>query len=57
MFESLARAAAAVATIPVAAVADALTLGGSLTGQRQPYTATAASDVIKNLQAASAPKA
>lgn len=57
MFESLARAAAAVATIPVAAVADALTLGGSLTDQRQPYTATAASDVIKNLQAASAPKA
>lgn len=57
MFESLARAAAAVATIPVAVVADAITLGGSLTDQRQPYTATAASDVIKNLQAASAPKA
>lgn len=56
MFESLARAAVAVATTPIAAVADAVTLGGSLTDQRQPYTATAASDVIKNLQAASAPK-
>lgn len=56
MFESLARAAVAAVSLPVAAVADAVTLGGSLTNQRQPYTATAASDMVKNLQAASAPK-
>ena len=56
MLENLARAAVAAASLPVTAVADAITLGGSLTDQRRPYTATAAGDVIKNLQAASAPK-
>lgn len=39
MIESLAKAAAAVVTVPVAVVADVVTLGGALTDKDQPYAA------------------
>ena len=41
MLTSLAKAATAVVTVPVAVVADVVTLGGSLTDKRKPYTAEA----------------
>lgn len=50
LIEGLAKAAVGVVTIPVAVVADAVTLGGSLTDKNRPYTADAVSDVVKNLQ-------
>lgn len=55
LIEGLAKAAAGVVTIPVAVVADAVTLGGSLTDKPRPYTADAVSDVVKNLQNATKP--
>lgn len=55
MLESLAKAAGAVVTIPVSVVADAVTLGGSLTDRERPYTADAASDLVKNLADATKP--
>lgn len=55
LIEGLAKAAVGVVTIPVAVVADAVTLGGSLTDKNQPYTADAVSDVVKNLQNATRP--
>jgi hypothetical protein len=54
--EDLAKAAVGVVTIPVAVVADVVTLGGALTDRDEPYTATAASDVIKNLKNATKPE-
>ncbi len=56
MFGSLLKAATAVVTIPVAAVADAITLGGALTDQRKPYTAQAREDLVQNLKDASKPE-
>ena len=35
---------------PIAIVADVVTLGGSLTDERRPYTSTAVSKVVDNLQ-------
>lgn len=35
---------------PVAVVADIVTLGGALTDKDEPYTATAISKVVKNIQ-------
>lgn len=55
LIEGLAKAAVGVVTIPAAVVADAVTLGGSLTDKNQPYTADAVSDVVKNLQNATRP--
>lgn len=55
MLESLAKAAVAVATAPVAVVADVVTLGGALTDKDQPYTADACEAVVKNLQDAVTP--
>ena len=55
MFESLAKAATAVVTVPVSVVADVVTLGGSLTDKEKPYTAEAVSDFVQNLQDASKP--
>lgn len=55
LIEGLAKAAVGVVTIPVAVVADAVTLGGSLTDKQRPYTADAVSDVVKNLQNATKP--
>ena len=56
MLESLAKAACAVVTVPVAAVADAVTLGGTLTDKKTTYTAEAVSDMVQNLKDASSPK-
>ena len=55
MLESLAKAAAAVVTVPVAVVADVVTLGGSLTDKDQPYTAEAVGDLVDNLKDATRP--
>lgn len=56
LLEDLTKAAVSVVKLPVAVVADAVTLGGSLTDQRKPYTAQAAEDLVKNLDNASKPK-
>ena len=53
--ESLAKAAVAVVTVPVAVVADVVTLGGSLTDKEQPYTAEAVGDLVDNLKDATRP--
>lgn len=53
--ESLAKAATAVVTVPVAVVADALTLGGALTDKEKPYTAEAVGDLVDNLKNATDP--
>jgi len=55
MLESLAKAAISVVTVPVAVVADVVTLGGSLTDKDKPYTAEAVSDLVKNLENATNP--
>lgn len=52
----LAKAATAVVTVPVAVVADAITLGGSLTDKEKPYTAEAVGDLVDNLKNASEPR-
>ena len=56
IFESLAKAAVSVVTIPVAVVADVMTLGGVLTDKDKPYTAEAVSDAVQNLTNAAKPK-
>ena len=55
IFESLTKAVVGVVTLPVAVIADVATLGGALTDKDEPYTATAAGDVIKNLINAAKP--
>ncbi len=37
---------------PLAVVADVVTLGGSITDKDKPYTATAVSNVLKNVEKA-----
>lgn len=37
---------------PVAIIADTLTLGGTLNDRQEPYTATALSGVVENVQKA-----
>jgi len=56
MLESLVKAAVAVVTVPVAVVADVVTLGGSLTDKDQPYTADAVGDLVDNLKDATRPE-
>lgn len=53
MLTSLAKAALAVVTVPVALVADVVTLGGALTDKDQPYTAV--EDMVGNLKDAAGP--
>ena len=55
LLESVAKAALGVVTIPVAVIADVVTLGGVCTDKDRPYTADAISDVIKNLENAAKP--
>lgn len=50
MLTSLLKAAASVVTIPVAVVADAMTLGGALTESDEPYTASEVKKLVENLQ-------
>ena len=56
MLESLVKAAAAVVTVPVAIVADVVTMGGALTDKDQPYTADAVGDLVDNLTDATRPE-
>ncbi len=56
ILESLAKAATAVVTVPVAVVADVVTLGGVCTDRQGPYTAKALSDLVQNLEDAATPK-
>ena len=55
MLESLVKAATAVVTVPVALVADVVTMGGALTDKDKPYTAEAVKDMVDNLRDASRP--
>ena len=55
ILESLTKAGLAVITVPVAVVADVVTLGGAMTEKDQPYTASAVSDLVKNLKDATKP--
>lgn len=56
MLESLAKAAVGVVVqTPVALIADAVTLGGTLTDRNESYTSQAVSDVVKNLDNAVKP--
>lgn len=51
MLSSLAKATVGVVVAtPVALVADALTLGGSITDKKEPYTSAALKDVMKNIE-------
>lgn len=56
MLESLAKAAVSAVTVPVAVVADVVTLGGALTDKDQPYTADAVDDLVDNLKDATRPE-
>ena len=56
ILESITKAAVGVVTLPVSVVADVVTLGGALTDKKEPYTATTASDIVKNLSNAAKPK-
>jgi hypothetical protein len=56
MLGSLTKAAVGVVVAtPVAVVADVITMGGALTDKREPYTATALRDVVKNVSDATRP--
>ena len=65
MFESLAKASLGVLTVPVALVADVVTLssrtlsgttiGGACTDKEEPYTSEAVSDLVRNLKNATDP--
>lgn len=51
MIGKLAKATVGVVVeTPVAVVADVVTLGGALNDRKEPYTATALSKVVKNVQ-------
>jgi hypothetical protein len=56
MLGSLAKAAVAVVTVPVAAVADVVTLGGTLNDRRETYTGEAVGDFVDNLKDATRPE-
>lgn len=54
--KSLGKAAIGLAVeTPIAVVADAVTLGGSLTDKREPYTKTALGKVVENVAQATNP--
>ena len=53
---SLTKAAVGIVTVPVAVVADVVTLGGAITDQDKPYTAQSAGDIMRNLRNAVDPK-
>lgn len=55
MLTSVAKAAVAVVEVPVAVVADVVTLGGAVNDKDQPYTATAVEHFVKNVQDAADP--
>lgn len=53
--ESTLKAAASVVSLPVAVIADAVTLRGSLTDKDRPYTADACSALVSKLQCMTKP--
>ena len=55
ILESLVKAATAIVTVPVALVADVVTMGGALADKDKPYTAEAVEDMVDNLRDASRP--
>lgn len=56
MLTSLTKAVVgAVVETPIAIAADVITLGGSLTDKREPYTATALKTVADNVRDATTP--
>lgn len=55
ILESLTKAALAAVTVPVAVVADVVTLGGALNDKDKPYTAEAVEDFVDNLKNATKP--
>ena len=55
VFDSLLKAAVNVVTTPVAVMADVITMGGALTDQDQPYTASQLSDLMQNIKDAGKP--
>lgn len=56
MFGKLLKAAVGVVVeTPVAVVADAITIGGTLNNRREPYTASALKKVVENVQGATEP--
>lgn len=50
ILKSVVKAAAVVVDVPVAVVADAITLGGVLTDRKRPYTASAARRFVRNIE-------
>jgi hypothetical protein len=56
MFTSLLKAATAVVTVPVAVVADVITIGGYLTDHEDTYTEKALGDFVDNLKDATKPE-
>jgi len=52
VFKSLAKAAVSIVDIPLSVAADVVTLGGALTDEDKPYTARAASRLVKNVKEA-----
>ena len=56
MIESLAKASLAVVTVPVAMVADVVTMGGMLTDKDKSYTGEAVGDFVDNLKDATRPE-
>ena len=56
MLASLTKAVVGVVVeAPIAIVADVITLGGALTDKAEPYSATALSKVVENVQDAAKP--
>ncbi len=56
MLTSLTKAVVgAVIETPIAVVADVVTLGGALTDQHEPYTATSVKKVMQNIEDAAEP--
>lgn len=50
ILEGLAKAVVStVVELPVAVVADVVTLGGVITDKNQPYTVTACSNIVRNI--------
>ena len=56
ILESLTKAALAVVAVPVAVVADVVTLGGAVNDRDRPYTVDAVSDLVQNIEDATRPK-
>lgn len=56
MLKDLTKAVVGVVTMPVAVVADVVTLGGAMNDKDKPYTAKACSDLVKNIRNATKPR-